>query len=185
MSVAALALMPASVAGAAVDPLLPEDGVAAPAAATPSVAAVASAAVASAAVASAAVASAAVASAAVASAAVPGRIPCGRFCAADMRPSSRPVPTRGRRTLLAPSCGLRVIPVLAKREGSVRDGAIPAIRGAGGARLEPVSAENGTVVVVEDDPNIADLVDLYLRREGYRVLLAADGDRGLEVFSRE
>ena len=48
-----------------------------------------------------------------------------------------------------------------------------------------MSAENGTVVVVEDDPNIADLVDLYLRREGYRVLLAADGDRGLEVFSRE
>ena len=77
--------------------------------------------------------------------------------------------------MLAPSCGLRVIPVLAKREGSVRDGGIPAIRGAGGARLEPVSAENGTVVVVEDDPNIADLVDLYLRREGYRVLLAADG----------
>ena len=48
-----------------------------------------------------------------------------------------------------------------------------------------MSAENGTVVVVEDDPNIADLVDLYLRREGYRVLLAADGDRGLEFFSRE
>lgn len=48
-----------------------------------------------------------------------------------------------------------------------------------------MSAENGTVVVVEDDPNIADLVDLYLRRDGYRVLLAADGDRGLEVLSRE
>ena len=44
-----------------------------------------------------------------------------------------------------------------------------------------MSAENGTVVVVEDDPHIADLVDLYLRREGYRVLLAADGDRGLEL----
>jgi len=44
-----------------------------------------------------------------------------------------------------------------------------------------VSAENGTVVVVEDDPHIADLVDLYLRREGFRVLLAPDGDRGLEL----
>ena len=44
-----------------------------------------------------------------------------------------------------------------------------------------MSAETGTVVVVEDDPHIADLVDLYLRREGYRVLLAADGDRGLEL----
>jgi DNA-binding response OmpR family regulator len=48
-----------------------------------------------------------------------------------------------------------------------------------------VSAENGTVVVVEDDPHIADLVDLYLRREGYRVLLAADGERGLEIFKQE
>jgi DNA-binding response OmpR family regulator len=43
----------------------------------------------------------------------------------------------------------------------------------------------GTVVVVEDDANIADLVDLYLRREGFRVLLAADGDKGLELVGRE
>ena len=43
----------------------------------------------------------------------------------------------------------------------------------------------GTIVVVEDDPNIADLVDLYLRREGYRVLQAGDGEQGLELVSRE
>jgi DNA-binding response OmpR family regulator len=48
-----------------------------------------------------------------------------------------------------------------------------------------VSTENGTVVVVEDDPHIADLVDLYLRREGFRVLLAEDGDKGLALFARE
>ncbi len=48
-----------------------------------------------------------------------------------------------------------------------------------------MSTENGTIVVVEDDPHIADLVDLYLRREGYRVLLAADGERGLEIFKQE
>ena len=48
-----------------------------------------------------------------------------------------------------------------------------------------MSTENGTVVVVEDDPHIADLVDLYLRREGHRVLLAADGERGLEIFKQE
>jgi DNA-binding response OmpR family regulator len=47
-----------------------------------------------------------------------------------------------------------------------------------------VEAENGTVVVVEDDPHIADLVDLYLRREGFRVLLAADGEKGLELFKQ-
>jgi DNA-binding response OmpR family regulator len=45
-----------------------------------------------------------------------------------------------------------------------------------------VSTENGTVVVVEDDPHIADLVDLYLRREGFRVLLAPDGEKGLDLF---
>jgi DNA-binding response OmpR family regulator len=48
-----------------------------------------------------------------------------------------------------------------------------------------VSADSGTVVVVEDDPHIADLVDLYLRREGYRVLLAGDGEKGLEIFKQE
>jgi DNA-binding response OmpR family regulator len=40
------------------------------------------------------------------------------------------------------------------------------------------------VIVVEDDPHIADLVDLYLRREGYRVLLAGDGEKGLEAFKQ-
>ncbi len=48
-----------------------------------------------------------------------------------------------------------------------------------------MSADNGTVVVIEDDPHIADLVDLYLRREGFRVLLASDGEKGLEVFTQE
>jgi DNA-binding response OmpR family regulator len=40
-------------------------------------------------------------------------------------------------------------------------------------------------VVVEDDPNIADLVDLYLRRDGFRVILAADGGAGLAAIARE
>ncbi len=47
-----------------------------------------------------------------------------------------------------------------------------------------MDAENGTVVVVEDDPHIADLVDLYLRREGFRVLLAGDGEKGLELVKQ-
>ncbi len=46
-----------------------------------------------------------------------------------------------------------------------------------------MSAESGTVVVIEDDPHIADLVDLYLRRDGFRVLLAGDGEKGLEIFT--
>jgi DNA-binding response OmpR family regulator len=39
-----------------------------------------------------------------------------------------------------------------------------------------------TIVVVEDDPSIADLVDLYLREAGFRVLLADRGERGLELI---
>ena len=46
-------------------------------------------------------------------------------------------------------------------------------------------AESGTVVVIEDDPHIADLVDLYLRRDGYRVLLADDGEKGLAILAQE
>jgi len=38
-----------------------------------------------------------------------------------------------------------------------------------------------SVVLIEDDPNIADLVDLYLRREGFRVYQATDGESGLQA----
>jgi DNA-binding response OmpR family regulator len=51
--------------------------------------------------------------------------------------------------------------------------------------LAHVRTEAGTIVVVEDDPNIADLVDLYLRREGFRVIQAADGEAGLAAVARE
>ena len=36
------------------------------------------------------------------------------------------------------------------------------------------------VLVVEDDPNIANLVDMYLRRGGYHVYRAADGRTGMD-----
>lgn len=45
-------------------------------------------------------------------------------------------------------------------------------------------ADAGTVVVIEDDPHIADLLDLYLRRDGFRVLLAGAGQRGLELVGQ-
>jgi DNA-binding response OmpR family regulator len=48
-----------------------------------------------------------------------------------------------------------------------------------------VITDAGTIVVVEDDPNIADLVDMYLRREGFRVIQAADGMAGLAAIARE
>ncbi len=43
----------------------------------------------------------------------------------------------------------------------------------------------GTIVVVEDDTNIADLVDMYLRREGFRVIQAGTGETGLAAIERE
>jgi DNA-binding response OmpR family regulator len=45
-------------------------------------------------------------------------------------------------------------------------------------------APDQTVVVVEDDPAIADLLDLYLRQAGYRVLQAPSGERGLELVTQ-
>ena len=43
----------------------------------------------------------------------------------------------------------------------------------------------GTIVIVEDDPHIADLVELYLRRDGFRVVQAADGASGLAAIGRD
>ncbi|MYA84248.1 MAG: response regulator transcription factor [Acidimicrobiaceae bacterium] len=53
-------------------------------------------------------------------------------------------------------------------------GAWPAVR----REEEPV------VVLVEDDPNIASLVDMYLRQDGYRVFQASDGSTGLDLIKQ-
>src|SRR5947209_6611124 len=44
--------------------------------------------------------------------------------------------------------------------------------------------ERGTILVVDDEPNIADLVELYLRREGFRVAKAGDGASGIDAVAR-
>jgi DNA-binding response OmpR family regulator len=44
---------------------------------------------------------------------------------------------------------------------------------------------HGTIVVIEDDRHIADLMNLYLRNAGFRVLQAGDGPRGLELIANE
>jgi two-component system OmpR family response regulator len=43
--------------------------------------------------------------------------------------------------------------------------------------------EETIVVIVEDDANIADLVELYLRRDGFRPYQASTGERALEVIA--
>jgi DNA-binding response OmpR family regulator len=45
--------------------------------------------------------------------------------------------------------------------------------------------ERGTVLVVDDEANIADLVELYLRREGFRVLKAASGEDCLRAVTNQ
>ena len=44
--------------------------------------------------------------------------------------------------------------------------------------------EEQVVVLIEDDPNIASLVDMYLRQDGYRVYQAADSATGLDLIKQ-
>ncbi len=64
-------------------------------------------------------------------------------------------------------------------------GAEPPAAGAPGGRLSGVDEPNGTLVVIEDDHHISDLVAMYLRRDGFRVLQAEDGRRGLDLVAQE
>lgn len=41
------------------------------------------------------------------------------------------------------------------------------------------------ILVIDDEQGIRDLLDTLLRRKGYDVVLAASGQKGLEIFSRE
>jgi DNA-binding response OmpR family regulator len=52
---------------------------------------------------------------------------------------------------------------------------------AGNGIMAGVHDQKGTIVVVDDEPNIADLVDLYLAREGFRVLKTGTGEGGLQA----
>jgi DNA-binding response OmpR family regulator len=46
------------------------------------------------------------------------------------------------------------------------------------------TGERGLVLVVEDDRAIADLVALYLRRDGFGVLAESDGEAALAAVRR-
>jgi CheY-like chemotaxis protein len=43
----------------------------------------------------------------------------------------------------------------------------------------------GTVLVVDDEFGVADLIDAILTDEGHRVLIAANGRQGLELLAKE
>jgi DNA-binding response OmpR family regulator len=44
---------------------------------------------------------------------------------------------------------------------------------------------NASILVVEDEPSIAEVVSLYLRRAGYQVTLVADGQAALDQMLRQ
>src|SRR5664280_377282 len=54
-----------------------------------------------------------------------------------------------------------------------------------GGRLDLMVPAEETLVVIEDDHHISDLVAMYLRRDGFRVLQAEDGETGLALVERE
>jgi two-component system, OmpR family, response regulator len=43
--------------------------------------------------------------------------------------------------------------------------------------------DKGTIIVVEDEVNIAELVSMYLERDGFRVRIAATGEAGLAAIA--
>ncbi len=49
-----------------------------------------------------------------------------------------------------------------------------------GATLDEIS-----VLIVEDDMDIADLLNSYLRKEGFRALIAGDGERAKEILGQQ
>ncbi len=43
--------------------------------------------------------------------------------------------------------------------------------------------EREKIMIVDDDPNICELLRLYLEKEGYATVLAGDGETALEIFN--
>src|SRR5690625_8049705 len=42
-----------------------------------------------------------------------------------------------------------------------------------------------TILTVDDDTHIRELLKLYLQKEGYRVVEAADGEEAIEILEKE
>ena len=49
-------------------------------------------------------------------------------------------------------------------------------------KVEEVKARVARILVVDDEPNIREVVGLYLRRDGHTVISAADGEEALYLF---
>ena len=113
--------------------------------------------------------------------------PTATHCArARLRPQHHPRPSRraGRRAHTLAGCHPPVAMLAARRLAA--PGRRPHTLLTSRCHTEPGMAnEPETIVVVEDDPHIADLIDLYLRRDGHRVIQAGQGEAGLDAVARE
>jgi DNA-binding response OmpR family regulator len=47
------------------------------------------------------------------------------------------------------------------------------------------SMSSETILIVDDEPTIAEVVELYLQREGFKVLKAADGMSALDLAAQQ
>ncbi|MBT2117102.1 response regulator transcription factor [Dyella sp. LX-66] len=51
-------------------------------------------------------------------------------------------------------------------------------------RIEAIVANAPLILIVEDEPDIADVLDSYLRRDGYQTQRAQDGERALQLHQQ-
>ena len=77
-------------------------------------------------------------------------------------------------------------------EGSTFTFTVPAVADSSAARdrhsdlgIKTHGAGNTTVLVIDDDPSVRDLLARFLVKEGYRVVCAPDGETGLQVARDE
>ena len=42
-----------------------------------------------------------------------------------------------------------------------------------------------TILIIEDEPDIRDLLEFHLKKEGYKVLTSSDGEKGLKAARKE
>jgi DNA-binding response OmpR family regulator len=50
---------------------------------------------------------------------------------------------------------------------------------------QTIVAGKNTILIVEDDPKTASLVSMYLERDGFETVLAADGEQALRLFRKQ
>lgn len=54
-----------------------------------------------------------------------------------------------------------------------------------GEKSSGLARRNGTILVVEDDPEVRELLELVLKDEGHRVLAACDGNAAMDLVAKE